>query len=230
MCSAARCRSSSSPSARVRSRPWSTSRLAVRLAAALLPASSRARASAAAATCPAGATRLTRPQWRACAASTQPPSSISSLARRAPIRRGSRWLPPPPAISPKLACWSPSRAVSSITTRSATSTSSSPPARARPCTPATTGTGSASMRSNTRCQRRMKAAHRSGSPTVACTARRSAPAQKARPAAVSVTARTSESPSIASHARSRSASSSGEMALSCPGRFSTMRATPSPVA
>src|SRR6266536_163593 len=204
MCAATSESSSSSPPARSASNARLTRALTVRAAEPLPAASTAAVSSTTASRVPAGATRLTSPHSSAFAADSQPPSSIISFARRAPISLGRRWLPPPPATRPKLACWSPRRAVSSATTRSATRVSSSPPARARPWTPATTGTGSASMRLKTRCQSRMKRAHFSGSGESSRTALRSAPAQKARPAAVSVTARSAGSASITAQRRSRS--------------------------
>ena len=104
MCSATRRRSSSRPSASSVSNERATRAFTVRLADPLPAASAVAISSTAGATVPAGTTRLTRPQASASGAVSQPPSSISSLARRAPMSRGSRWLPPPPATSPKFAC------------------------------------------------------------------------------------------------------------------------------
>ena len=90
------------------------------------------------------------------AASNMSPVKSMYLARVTPIRRGRRIDVPPPGSWPKGECASPKVADRAATTRSQQSTSSSPPARAFPCTEAMTGLGNLSIRLNTDPVRRIR--------------------------------------------------------------------------
>ena len=92
---------------------------------------------------PARPRALTRPSSSARSALTSFPSSSSSAAAVQPARRGSRWVPPPPGISPSVTSGTPKRARGSATIRSQTSMNSKPPPTALAWTAATTGWSSA---------------------------------------------------------------------------------------
>ncbi len=106
------------------------------------PPARLAQARAASSTSSGAATRLTSPMESASSARTWRPERISSLARDDPIRRGRRWVPPPPGITPRRISGRPSRASSAQTRKSQASASSSPPPRAKPLTAAMVARGS----------------------------------------------------------------------------------------
>ena len=124
------------PRARRRPRPWPGRGPRRRRAA-----SSAAQASAASSTSSGATTRLTSPIASASSARTWRPVKMSSLARDDPIRRGRRWVPPPPGMTPSRTSGSPKRASSAQTRKSQASASSSPPPRAYPLTAAMVARG-----------------------------------------------------------------------------------------
>ena len=93
------------------------------------------------------ATTLTNPYSRACPASMWRPLSTISIARCLPTIRVSRWVAPPPGISPSVISGSPNCAVFEATIRSQTRASSKPLPSAQPETAATIGDSIAASRS-----------------------------------------------------------------------------------
>ena len=131
-----------------------------------------------------------------------------------------------PGTSPTVTSGRPKVAVSSATTRSQESASSQPPPRAKPCTAAMAGCGSASTAPNTpriACRWRMMSAS-----VMPARSFRSAPAQKARsPAALNTTTRTSAAAAISVQTRASSAAMALLMEFIASGRFSVISAIPS---
>ena len=75
-------------------------------------------------------TNSTSPQTCALIAGIRSPDMIIHFARPEPIRRGARWVPPPPGIRPRRTSGNPSRASSVAIRRSHASASSQPAAQA----------------------------------------------------------------------------------------------------
>ncbi len=182
------------------------------------PASSRARASAAARAPPGATTRLTRPMRSASTAPTGRPVSTRSRAREAPIRRGSRTVPPSISGTPQRRQKTPSTASSAATLRSHHAASSSPPATAYPSIAATTGLpsrirvgpiGASWSTSSTRL------------PCSPPTALRSAPAQNVPPSPHSTATDWVSSASKARKAAASAAAVGPSTALRACGRWST---------
>src|SRR5262245_25794649 len=143
------------------------------------------------------------------------PVMFRSVARPSPTSRGSRWVPPPPAISPSLISGWPSCASSAAMRMSQHIATSSPPPRQNPWIAATNGVRAASMR----CPRRWMP--RAEPPLSSCADSRSvgnsemsAPATNARsPAPLRTIARISSSVSSRASSASSSSSSGAESAL-----------------
>ncbi len=151
----------------------------------------------------------------ASAAFSRRPVRIRSFARPGPIRRVSRWVPPPPGMMPSFTSVSASSAAGAATRRSHASESSVPPPSAAPFTAAM---NTVSLFSIDRSVRRSPSrnARTSGSVIVARSLR-SAPAQKAfSPAPVITTARTSRPPDTRATCCSSSASIARLIALRRP--------------
>ena len=144
------------------------------------------------------------------------------MARPMPISRGSFCERPQPGRIPTRACVSAKRASLEAIRRSQASASSKPPVMAKPFTAPITGPGkpriapimSSSVKAPSGCALRLPSSLRSR------------PAQKARPAPVRITTRTSASCASSRKPRVRAWRSSCESAFIASGRFSVTRATP----
>ena len=130
--------------------PARTASLAMRTVSGLLlaifAASSRVRARSSS----CATTISTRPSSLASAAPIMSPVSTRRIAWPRPARRDSRWVPPPPGISPRLISGWPKRAFSEATRKSQDMASSQPPPRQKPLIIAITGFGKAAMMSKMR--------------------------------------------------------------------------------
>src|SRR6202044_1487606 len=192
----------------------------------------RANSSAAASSSTAGTTRLTRPSASACAAGSLSPKNASSFAFCMPIRRGSRYAPPPSITRPRRTNTSTKEASSAATTRAAASARCAPMPAAAPFTTAITGLPQSSTAATSRCAPfmilRMLSVARLASPELErAIPVTSAPEQKCLPLAAITTTRIAWSASASSTSSMRRSRSTGRSALAASGRFSLIRRMPS---
>ena len=114
-------------------------RFALRIASVGPWASDLTTASTVASISASGTTLLTRPHASACCASKRSPSSMISMARRMPTRRGSAHDPPPSAVSAIARYAEAKYALSAATTRSHAFMRERPNPATAPCTWPITG-------------------------------------------------------------------------------------------
>ena len=143
-----------------------------------------------------------------------------------PTRRGKRWVPPKPGMTPSRTSGWPKMALSLATAQSQASASSQPPPRQNPFTSATTGTGSVSRRLMVRSAWLANA--RASSGVLSRISVISAPATKDfSPAPVINTARRLGCASSSTKYASKALSTSLFSAFKALGRLMVRRTTPS---
>src|ERR671918_682386 len=191
-------------------------------------ATSRARDSASLPTVTAGTTRFASPRRSASPASTVRPVHPSSLARAAPTRCDSRWIPPRSGIRPKRTSSMAKRTSSAHTRRSQARASWNPAPTAWPWTSATAGLSMWARTRNGRWAVRMNVRNRAPRVPASWPSRvTSMPAENEGPSPRTSTARMPGSEAAASAASPSSLNIRALMALRLSGRASSIVATPS---
>src|SRR5919106_4018263 len=164
--------------------------------------------------CSRGTTRSTSPQSYAVFPSIGSPVRLRYSARPSPTSRGSRWVQPPPGMSPSLISGCPSCESSEATRMSHAIASSSPPPRQNPWMAATNGVRALSMRAPSFWIPRAEPPSAGGASRREGNSEMSAPATNARsPAPLRTIARTSSSESSRTISASSSSSRSADSAF-----------------